>query len=230
MRIEEVTLRATVADHCEGPRDPLPQVAFAGRSNVGKSSLLNALFGRTLAAVSKTPGKTRTINYYLVNNRCFFVDLPGYGYARAGRREREAWGGRITAYLEQEDRLRLVVGLIDPRIPTSPLDRDLVGFAREAGRPLVLVMTKTDRLGRGELETLVASVFFMGQILWLERPEFTGNRMLPVTAVMFAIEAAGAAAMLPLAPAVVTVGGSVAVVNVVSLPFAVPPAFVPVSR
>lgn len=151
MQIEEVQLRATVPDHRKGPRDPLPQVAFAGRSNVGKSSLLNALFGRTLAAVSKTPGKTRTINYYLVNNRCFFVDLPGYGYARAGRGEREAWGKRITAYLEQEDRLRLVVGLIDPRIPTSPLDRDLVGFAREAGRPLVLVMTKTDRLGRGEL-------------------------------------------------------------------------------
>ena len=151
MRIEEVTLRATVPNHREGPRDPLPQVAFAGRSNVGKSSLLNALFGRTLAAVSKTPGKTRTINYYLVNNRCFFVDLPGYGYARAGRGEREAWGGRITAYLEEENRLRLVVGLIDPRIPTSPLDRDLVGFARAAGRPLVLVMTKTDRLGRGEL-------------------------------------------------------------------------------
>jgi GTP-binding protein len=126
-------------------------VAFAGRSNVGKSSLLNVLFGKTLAAVSKAPGKTRTINYYLVDNRCFFVDLPGYGYARAGRGAREAWGKRITEYLEQEDRLRLVVGLIDPRVPTSPLDKDLVGFAREAGRPLVLVMTKTDRLGRGEL-------------------------------------------------------------------------------
>jgi GTP-binding protein len=151
VRIEEVTLRATVADHREGPREPLPQVAFAGRSNVGKSSLLNSLFGTRLAAVSKTPGKTRTINYYLVNNRCFFVDLPGYGYARTGREEREAWGRRITTYLEQEGRLRLVVGLIDPRIPTSPLDRDLVAFAREAGRPLLLVMTKTDRVGRGEL-------------------------------------------------------------------------------
>ena len=151
MQIEEVTLRATVADHREGPREPLAQVAFAGRSNVGKSSLLNALFGEKLASVSKTPGKTRTINYYLVNNRYFFVDLPGYGYARTGRGEREAWGRRITAYLEQEDRLKLVVGLIDPRIPTSPLDVDLVAFAREAGRPLLLVMTKTDRLGRGEL-------------------------------------------------------------------------------
>jgi GTP-binding protein len=151
VRIEEVTLRATVADHLKGPREPLPQVAFAGRSNVGKSSLLNSLFGTRIAAVSKTPGKTRTINYYLVNNRCFFVDLPGYGFARTAREEREAWGRRITAYLQQEGRLRLVVGLVDPRVPTSPLDRDLVDFARDAGRPLLLVMTKTDRLGRGEL-------------------------------------------------------------------------------
>jgi GTP-binding protein len=151
VRIEEVTLRATVADHREGPREPLPQVAFAGRSNVGKSSLLNSLFGTKLAAVSKTPGKTRTINYYLVNNRYFFVDLPGYGFARSGRDDRNAWGRRITTYVEQENRLRLVVGLIDPRIPTSPLDVDLVGFTRAAGRPLLLVMTKTDRLPRSEL-------------------------------------------------------------------------------
>ncbi|MGZ6028894.1 MAG: ribosome biogenesis GTP-binding protein YihA/YsxC [Myxococcaceae bacterium] len=151
MQIEEVTLRATVADHREGPRDTLPQVAFAGRSNVGKSSLLNTLFGTRIASVSKTPGKTRTINYYLVNGRAYFVDLPGYGYARTGREERAAWGRGITAYLLQEERLRLVVGLVDPRIATSPLDVDLVGFARQAGKPLLLVMTKTDKMGRGEL-------------------------------------------------------------------------------
>ncbi len=151
MQIEEVTLRATVADHREGPREPFPQVAFAGRSNVGKSSLLNSLFGVRVAGVSKTPGKTRTINYYLVNRRCYFVDLPGYGYAHAGREQREAWGKGITLYLEREERLRLVVGLVDPRIPTSPLDVELVRFVRGIGRPLLLVMTKTDRLGRGEL-------------------------------------------------------------------------------
>lgn len=151
MRVETVTLRATVAEHPKGPRDPLPQVAFAGRSNVGKSSLLNSLFGERLAAVSKTPGKTQTLNYYLVNQRCYFVDLPGYGYARTGREKREAWGRNITAYLREEEQLRLVVGLVDPRIPTSPLDVDLVGFVREAGKPLLLVMTKTDRMGRGAL-------------------------------------------------------------------------------
>lgn len=156
MRIEKVALRATVADHEKGPREPFPQVAFAGRSNVGKSSLLNSLFGTRLAGVSKTPGKTRTINYYLVNERWYFVDLPGYGYARTTREERLQWGRNVTAYLGREDRLRLVVGLVDPRIPTSPLDEDLVGFVREAGRKLLLVMTKTDRMGRGALAQATA--------------------------------------------------------------------------
>jgi GTP-binding protein len=151
MHIDEVKLCATVADHRLGPREPLPQVAFAGRSNVGKSSLLNALFGRGLAAVSKTPGKTRTINYYLINRAIFFVDLPGYGYAKVADSERRKWGERITQYLEQEQRLRLVVGLVDPRIPTSPLDSDLVRFVREAGRRLLVVATKSDQLGRGAL-------------------------------------------------------------------------------
>ena len=151
MRIDRVTLRATVADHGKGPKDLLPQVAFAGRSNVGKSSLLNSLFGTRLAAVSKTPGKTRTINYYLVNDRWYFVDLPGYGYARTGREQRQAWGKNVTTYLLEEDKLRLVVGLVDPRVPTSPLDVDLVAFVRRAGKPLLLVMTKTDRMGRGAL-------------------------------------------------------------------------------
>ena len=151
MRVETVKLCATVANHREGPKDPLPQVAFAGRSNVGTSSLLNGLFGRQLAGVSKTPGKTRTLNYYLVNNRCYFVDLPGYGYAHTGRSQRDVWGQNVTAYLLEEDKLRLVVGLVDPRIPTSPLDVDLVGFVRQARKPLLLVMTKTDRIGRGTL-------------------------------------------------------------------------------
>lgn len=151
MRIGEVKLCATVADHREGPRDPLPQVAFAGRSNVGKSSLLNALFSRDIAMVSKTPGKTRTINYYLVNRSTFFVDLPGYGFAKVAQSERRAWGEKVTRYVEQEERLRLVVALVDPRIPTSPLDVELVAMVRELGRPLLVVATKADQLGRGAL-------------------------------------------------------------------------------
>ncbi|HNX48747.1 MAG TPA: ribosome biogenesis GTP-binding protein YihA/YsxC [Thermoanaerobaculaceae bacterium] len=151
MRIENVELRATVADFRRGPRESFPQVAFAGRSNVGKSSLLNKLLDTRLAAVSKQPGKTRTINYYLVNKRFYFVDLPGYGYARTSQAERAAWGERITAYLLQDARLKMVVGLVDPRVPTSDLDVDLSGFVRQAGRLFLAVLTKADKLGRGAL-------------------------------------------------------------------------------
>jgi GTP-binding protein len=151
MRIGEVKLCATVADHRDFQRDALPRVAFAGRSNVGKSSLLNALFGRTLALVSKTPGKTRTINYYLVNGSLYFVDLPGYGFAKVPHGERRAWGEKVTRFIEQEEHLRLVVALVDPRIPTSPLDVDLATMVRALGRPLLVVATKADQLGRGAL-------------------------------------------------------------------------------
>jgi GTP-binding protein len=155
MRIGEVKLCATVADHREGPKDPLPQVAFAGRSNVGKSSLLNALFSRDIAMVSKTPGKTRTINYYLIDRSIFFVDLPGYGFAKVAQSERRAWGEKVTRYVEREERLRLVVALVDPRIPTSPLDVELVAMVRELGRPLLVVATKADQLGRGAMASAV---------------------------------------------------------------------------
>lgn len=134
---------------------------------MGKSSLLNCLLGRRLAGVSKEPGKTRTINYYLVNKRVFFVDLPGYGYARVSRGERAGWGERITAYLAREARLRLVVGLVDPRIPTSPLDAELSRFLRAADRPLEVVLTKADKLGRGELLAAAARI---QRDLELDRP------------------------------------------------------------
>ena len=151
LAIREVELVATVADHRDGPRRSLPRVAFAGRSNVGKSSLLNSLFGRAIARTSKEPGKTRTLNYYLVNGACFFVDLPGYGFARVSMDERKAWGRRITAFLREEPLLALVVGLLDPRVPTSPLDRDLAALVRAVDRPLLAVLTKVDRVRPGEL-------------------------------------------------------------------------------
>jgi GTP-binding protein len=158
LRVEEVTLEATVADHRQGPRGPLPQVAFAGRSNVGKSTLLNALFGRRLAGVSKEPGKTRTLNYYLVNRRLYFVDLPGYGFARVARSERARWDERITSFLTGEARLRLVVGLVDPRIETSPLDAALADFVAAAGKPFVVVLTKADKLSAGNLARAASRV------------------------------------------------------------------------
>lgn len=146
-----VSLECCAPHFRQGPKQPLPQVAFAGRSNVGKSSLLNRLFGCQLAKVSKTPGKTRTLNYYLVNNRCFFVDLPGYGYASVAKKERQLWGRNVTEYILSEDRLRLVVALVDPRVPTSALDEALLTLCREGGKPFLVVLTKADALSRGAL-------------------------------------------------------------------------------
>jgi GTP-binding protein len=180
VKIVEVSLQATVADHRDGPRDTLPQVAFAGRSNVGKSSLLNSLFGAHLAGVAKQPGKTRTLNYYLVNRSLYFVDLPGYGFARVGMAERKSWGERITAYLLGEERLRLIVGLVDPRIPTSPLDADLVAFARQAHRRLLVVLTKADKLRKGALATasarLVRELALEGRPLEFSAVDGTGRK------------------------------------------------------
>ncbi|MCX7895141.1 MAG: ribosome biogenesis GTP-binding protein YihA/YsxC [Thermoanaerobaculum sp.] len=146
-----VDLRACVADFRQGPREPLPQVAFAGRSNVGKSSLLNAVFGQKLAKVSKTPGKTKTLNYFLVNGRCFFVDLPGYGFAAVDKSQRQAWGENVTEYILKEERLRLVVALVDPRVPTSPLDQALLQLCYHAAKPVLVVLTKADALPRHAL-------------------------------------------------------------------------------
>jgi GTP-binding protein len=191
MHVNEVKLCATVADHQLGPRDALPQVAFAGRSNVGKSSLLNALFGRTLALVSKTPGKTRTINYYMVNRSMFFVDLPGYGFAKVAQGERRAWGERITKYIQQEERLRLVVGLVDPRIPTSPLDVEMARFARESGHRLLVVATKSDQLGRGAMAAachrLAADLELAEKPLTFSAKTGAGKREL-LTAIADAVE------------------------------------------
>lgn len=147
----EVRLRACALDPRQGPREPLPQVAFAGRSNVGKSSLLNRLWGHKLARVSKRPGRTRTLNFYLVNRRCFFVDLPGYGYAAVDKTHRQQWGQAVTQYLLSEPRLQLVVALLDPRVPPSPLDQTLFDLCWQAGRSVLAVLTKADTVSRSLL-------------------------------------------------------------------------------
>lgn len=129
------------------PKDGLPEVVFVGRSNVGKSSLLNMLVGRTkLARTSGTPGKTQQFNYYLVNNRLYFVDLPGYGYAKISRAQRNRWGRFIGRYLTERTALRVVFHLIDSRHPPTELDRDVMAVMRGHPVPYVIVLTKTDKL------------------------------------------------------------------------------------
>ena len=127
--------------------DGLPQVAFAGRSNVGKSTLLNRLLGRkNLARTSSTPGRTRGLNYYLINDRFYFVDLPGYGYAKVSKTERRAWARLLEEYLRRAARSARVVQLVDGKVGATPLDLQAVDYLESLGiRPLV-VATKIDKV------------------------------------------------------------------------------------
>ena len=124
----------------------LAEVAFVGRSNVGKSSLLNALFGRTLAKVSQTPGRTRTINVYQAVPGRWLVDLPGYGFARGPEKERAAWGGMIEGYLTNRASLRAVLALVDAEVGPTALDLQMLEWARSRGIPVRPVAAKTDKV------------------------------------------------------------------------------------
>lgn len=131
-----------------------PEIVFAGRSNVGKSSLLNRLTGRkSLARISSSPGKTTTINFYDINGRLYFVDLPGYGYAKRSKSERERWGGLIEGYLASGRDIRLVLSLVDVRHPPTADDRLMLEWLAASGLPYVVVATKCDKLSAKELET-----------------------------------------------------------------------------
>lgn len=131
----------------------VPQVALAGRSNVGKSSLVNRLAGtKKLAKISATPGKTRSINFYRVNpDGWFLVDLPGYGYARTSKSEREKWAQLIEAYLTRAKGLRAVAVLLDSRLDPQVLDMDMVSWLKQTGTPALAVLTKADKCKQREI-------------------------------------------------------------------------------
>jgi len=150
MRITSCQFVASAPVPDRFPRDGFPQIAFMGRSNVGKSSLINRLLGKAgLARTSKTPGRTRAINFFLVNGNSYFVDLPGYGFARVPRPMREEWRGLIEAYLDGPLGPDLAVVLVDARHEPSPLDRELVDWLRSRSIPTRAVMTKIDKITRG---------------------------------------------------------------------------------
>jgi len=156
--------------------DGAPQVAFAGRSNVGKSSLLNRLLGAKLARTSSTPGRTQTINYFRVNRRFWFVDLPGFGFARAARTERQKWAAAVARYLATAPERRLVVQLVDAKVGATDLDVGAAEYLDSVGARRVAVATKIDRLKRGARPAALARI---GTTLGLD-PEAT---VLAVSAV-----------------------------------------------
>src|SRR6267143_3864222 len=131
---------------------PLPEVAFVGRSNVGKSSLLNALVGRRIAKISGTPGKTRALNVFLIDDSHYFLDLPGYGYARAGKAQLIAFRA-LVKYALQRERLRGVVWLLDIRHPPSTDDRAMQDVLAEGETHVLAALTKGDKLSTGERRT-----------------------------------------------------------------------------
>jgi GTP-binding protein len=139
----------SVHDPRELPRPGAPEIAFAGRSNAGKSSAINTLTGRKrLAYVSKTPGRTQLINFFSLDGRAFLVDLPGYGYAGVPGEVREHWGNLVGEYIAKRESLAAVVIVMDARHPLTPLDLTLIAWLREAGRPAHVLLTKADKLSR----------------------------------------------------------------------------------
>ena len=131
------------------PDSPLPEVAFAGRSNVGKSSLLNSLVRRkSFARVSRTPGRTREINFFRINNGFVLVDLPGYGYARISKEKKAEWRPMIESYLRRTTQLRGIVLLLDIRREPSDDDRAMLDFLAEVEVPTIVALTKTDKLSK----------------------------------------------------------------------------------
>lgn len=152
MQIQEAEFIVGATRLAECPGHDLPEAAFIGRSNVGKSSLINMLTGRkALAKVSSTPGKTRQLNFFVIDGRWCLVDLPGYGYARVAHGEQDQFNDLAADYLAQRPQLRIVFALVDSRLTGREIDLQLVQWLCEKGKTPVLVMTKADKLSAREL-------------------------------------------------------------------------------
>ena len=158
MKITSVEFVKSVADIDQIPKDHLKEIAISGRSNVGKSSLINCLLNRKkLAKISSTPGKTRLLNYYRINNQFFLVDLPGYGFAKVPKSETQQWRRLIESYLERSKNLKGVVTLIDSRIGPTDLDIQLIDWLSNLKMRMVVVATKADKLSKSQLIKQLAS-------------------------------------------------------------------------
>lgn len=166
MKIQLAEFVVSAISPAQFPREGLPEIAFAGRSNVGKSSLINCLLNRKgLARVSKTQGRTRAINFFRINRAFFFVDLPGYGYAEVPKALRLAWGPLIEDYLSSRERLKATVLIIDARHGPLEMDVELKAFLDIHRIPSIVALTKADKLPRsrwGERVRLTAQALHLG--------------------------------------------------------------------
>jgi GTP-binding protein len=152
MNVNNVELAAVAVRTAQYPEETMPEVAFAGKSNVGKSSLINTMINRkALARTSQNPGKTRTINFYNVENSLYFVDLPGYGYARAPKSEIAKWGKMIEDYLIKRESLKAIIMLVDIRHEPGANDKMMYDWLKHYGHQIIVVATKSDKLKRSQL-------------------------------------------------------------------------------
>lgn len=159
MVIRSVNLETVCGITSRLPDNDKPEVAFAGKSNVGKSSLINALMNRkSYARISATPGKTQTINFYNINDEMYLVDLPGYGYAKVSEKEKEQWGKLVERYLRSSSRLKAVFLLIDIRHEPSANDRMMYEWILDRGFQPILILTKLDKLKRSQVQKQIKLV------------------------------------------------------------------------
>lgn len=159
MNVNNVELTAVCGRKDQYPDTELPEVAFVGKSNVGKSSLINCMVNRkSLARTSQNPGKTRTINFYNVENIVHFVDLPGYGYARAAKTEIAKWGKMIEEYLLERKQLKSIILLIDIRHEPSANDKMMYDWLKHYGYKIIIVTTKSDKLKRSQINKHISMI------------------------------------------------------------------------
>jgi GTP-binding protein len=160
VKIQSLQFIISAASPSQFPKGRLPEIAFSGRSNVGKSSLLNCLVGAKIAKISGTPGKTQTINFFLINDKLHFVDLPGYGYAKVSKAMQQSWRRLIEDYISRRENLKAVVVILDARreqIQAS--DLQMIEYVLSIGIPCIPVFTKVDKLNRSEQARLRKDVF-----------------------------------------------------------------------
>lgn len=159
MKIKNIELEQVAGFMEQWPREDLPELAFVGRSNVGKSSFINSFLGRKkLAKTSSVPGKTRTINFYRINDKFRLVDLPGYGYAKVSKKEKAKWDKLINEYLHQREALREVFLLVDIRHEPTALDKQMYDWIRETGFTGFVIATKFDKIKKSQIQKHIKDI------------------------------------------------------------------------
>lgn len=176
MKIKSSEIKMSATKRQQYPVEGLPEIALVGRSNVGKSSCVNALLNRrNFARTSQTPGKTRTINFYLINNEFYFVDLPGYGYAKVAKAEKDKWGNIMESYLEDRQELCAIFLLVDIRHEPTNDDVMMYEWIKHFGYECVVIATKADKISRGQYQKHTSII---RKKLQLEK----GEKIIPLSA------------------------------------------------